>query len=82
MKIHFTTNKGIKLSLEWGGVITAVVYSMLIALNIGAEYLAFILLLLSALLIGSWAILSRYLGIFLLQIFYMSAAVVGLIRWY
>jgi hypothetical protein len=55
---------------------------MLIALNIGAEYLAFILLLLSALLIGGWALLNRYLGIFLLQIFYLSAAIVGLIRWY
>ena len=82
MKTHFTTHKRFKLSLEWAGVITAIVYSMLIALNIGAEYLAFILLLVSALLIGSWALLNRYLGIFLLQIFYLSAAIIGLIRWY
>lgn len=55
---------------------------MLIALNIGEEYLAFILLLVSALLIGSWAVLNRDLGIFILQIFYRSAAIIGLIRWY
>ena len=78
--MHFTTHKSFKLSLEWTGVITALVYSMLIELNIGAEYLAFILLLISALLLGSWVILNRYLGMFLLQIFYLSAANIGLIR--
>ena len=31
--------------LEWFGVITAILYSMLIALNIGAEFLGFTLLL-------------------------------------
>ena len=56
-KINLITYKGFKLSLEWTGFITAVVYSMLIALNIGKELLAFILLLISALLIGTWAIL-------------------------
>ena len=80
--MHFTTHKKFKVLLEWAGVITAVIYSMLIALNIGAEYLAFILLLVSALLIGIWALLNRYLGIFFLQIFYLSAAIIGLIRWY
>jgi len=80
--MHFITHKRFKVSLEWAGVITAIIYSMLMALNIGAEYLAFILLLLSALLIGGWALLNRYLGILLLQIFYLSAAIVGLIRWY
>jgi hypothetical protein len=80
--MQFTTHKTVNLSLEWAGVITAIVYSMLIALNIGAEYLAFILLLVSALLIGSWAVLNRYLGMFLLQFFYFSAAIIGLIRWY
>ena len=34
--------------LEWFGVLTAILYSMLIALNIGAEFLGFTLLLISA----------------------------------
>ena len=34
--------------LEWGGVITAILYSFLIALNIDLEFLGFSLLLLSA----------------------------------
>jgi len=31
--------------LEWSGVGTAILYSMLIALNIGAEFIGFFLLL-------------------------------------
>ena len=34
--------------LEWTGVGTAILYSMLIALNIGAEFIGFLLLFLSA----------------------------------
>ena len=34
--------------LEWAGVTTAILYSMLIALNIGAEFIGFSLLLISA----------------------------------
>ena len=33
--------------LEWTGVITAIIYSLLVALNIGAEFLGFVLLLIS-----------------------------------
>ena len=80
--MHFITHKRFKVSLEWAGVVTAIIYSILIALNIGAEYWAFILLFVSALLIGSWATLNRYFGIFFLQLFYLSAAIIGLIRWY
>ena len=40
---------------EWAGVITAILYSMFVALNIGIEFLGFCLLLLSAILIGIWA---------------------------
>ena len=54
--IDFLMNKN-KI-LEWTGVITAIVYSLLVALNIGAEFLGFALLLISAILIGLWA----YLG--------------------
>ena len=68
--------------LEWLGVITAIVYSLLVALNIGAEFLGFTLLLISAILIGLWAYFGKHRGILLLQIFYASAGIIGLIRWF
>ena len=40
---------------EWAGVITAILYSLFVALNIGIEFFGFCLLLLSAILIGIWA---------------------------
>ena len=50
--------------LEWSGVITAIVYSILVAMNIGAEFLGFTLLLISAILIGLFTgvIISRILN--------------------
>ena len=68
--------------LEWAGVITAIIYSLLVALNIGAEFLGFTLLLISAILIGLWAYFGKHKGILLLQIFYASAGIIGMIRWY
>ena len=69
-------------TLEWSGVLLAISYSLLIALNIGAEVLSFALLLTSALLIGFWAFLGGHRGVLLLQLFYIGAAIVGIIRWY
>ena len=40
---------------EWAGVITAILYSLFVALNIGIEFFGFCLLLISAILIGIWA---------------------------
>ena len=57
-------------SLEWFGVITAIVYSLLVAFNIGAEFLGFTLLLISAIAIGVWAYLGKHKGILFLQFFY------------
>ena len=68
--------------LEWLGVITAIIYSLLVALNIGAEFLGFILLLISAVLIGLWAYFGKHKGILLLQIFYATAGIIGIIRWF
>tara|TARA_B110000014_G_scaffold29283_1_gene18345 strand:- start:147 stop:380 length:234 start_codon:yes stop_codon:yes gene_type:complete len=68
--------------LEWSGVITAILYSLLVAMNIGAEFIGFILLLISAILIGLWAYFGKHKGILLLQIFYASAGIVGMIRWF
>ena len=68
--------------LEWGGVITAILYSFLIALNIDLEFLGFSLLLLSAFLIGMWSIKGNHKGILILQLFYAIAAIIGMIRWF
>jgi len=68
--------------LEWSGVISAIIYSLLVALNIGAEFFGFTLLLISAILIGLWAFIGKHNGILLLQLFYASAGVIGMIRWF
>ena len=68
--------------LEWGGVITAILYSLLIALNVNLEFLGFCLLLLSALLIGLWSLKGHHIGILILQLFYAIAAIIGMIRWF
>ena len=68
--------------LEWSGVISAIIYSLLVALNIGAEFFGFTLLLISAVLIGLWAFIGKHNGILLLQLFYASAGIIGMIRWF
>ena len=68
--------------LEWTGVLTAIIYSLLVALNIGAEFLGFTLLLISAVLIGIWSFIGKHNGIMLLQLFYASAGIIGMIRWF
>jgi hypothetical protein len=68
--------------LEWAGVITAILYSLFVALNIGLEFLGFSLLFISAILIGIWSYKLKYKGILLLQIFYASAGIIGMFRWF
>ena len=68
--------------LEWAGVATAILYSLLIALNIGAEFIGFSLLLISAFLIGLWAYFGRHRGILFLQLFYATAGLIGMLRWF
>ena len=68
--------------LEWLGVITAIIYSLLVAMNIGAEFIGFTLLLVSAILIGLWAFIGKHNGILLLQLFYASAGIIGMVRWF
>ena len=68
--------------LEWSGVITAILYSLLVAFNIGAEFFAFLLLLISAILIGLWSFKGKHKGIFFLQLFYATAGIIGMIRWF
>jgi hypothetical protein len=68
--------------LEWFGVITAILYSMIVALNIGVEFAGFVLLFISAISIGYWAYLGQHKGILFLQFFYATAGVIGMLRWY
>ena len=72
----------IKKILEWFGVITAIIYSLLVASNTGYEVLGFTLLFISALTIGLWALLCKHYGILLLQFFYASAGIIGVWRWF
>ena len=67
---------------EWLGVITAIFYSLLVAANIGAEFIGFTLLLASSAFIGMWAFLGKHKGILFLQFFYATAGVIGMIRWF
>ncbi|MEK9885455.1 MAG: hypothetical protein VW452_00995 [Pelagibacteraceae bacterium] len=69
-------------TLEWFGVITAIIYSLLVAFNIGAEFIGFTLLLVSAIAIGMWAYLGKHKGILFLQFFYATAGIIGMIRWF
>ena len=55
---------------------------MLIALNIGAKFIGFLLLSLSAGLIGLWAYFGKHRGIMLLQVFYATAGLIGMFRWF
>jgi len=68
--------------LEWGGVITAILYSFLVAFNIGYEFLAFFLLLISAITLAIWSMFKGHKGILTLQLFYAVAAIVGMFRWF
>tara|TARA_Y100000590_G_C15583222_1_gene963165 strand:+ start:847 stop:1068 length:222 start_codon:yes stop_codon:yes gene_type:complete len=68
--------------LEWLGVITAILYSLFISFNIGLEFIGFLLLLISAIMIGFWAYLGNHRGILFLQLFYATAGIIGMIRWF
>jgi hypothetical protein len=68
--------------LEWFGVITAITYSMLVAMNVGAEFVGFTLLFVSAIAIGLWAYTGKHRGILFLQFFYAAAGIVGMLRWF
>ena len=52
------------------------------SLNIGTEFYGFGLLIISAILLACWSFINNYKGILLLQLFYATAGVIGVIRWY
>ena len=68
--------------LEWFGVLTAITYSILVASNTGKEVIGFSLLIISAIAIGLWSLLCKHYGILLLQFFYASAGIMGVLRWF
>jgi hypothetical protein len=72
----------LKQGLEWFGVATAILYSLLVASNTGFEFLGFVLLLVSAVSIGVWAWLCRHRGMLILQFFYAIAGIIGMLRWF
>ena len=67
---------------EWGGVVTAILYSLFVAMNIGIEFFGFCLLLISAILIGIWAYKGGHRGILFLQWVSATAGIIGMFRWF
>lgn len=66
---------------EITGSVLAMAYALLIASNIGAETVGFALLLISSGLFAGWAAIDGRWTFLLLQAFYATSAVIGLIRW-
>ena len=74
-------NRKLTTAFEVTGSALAIAYAMLIASNTGYELLGFALLLVSALLFAGWAVIDKRWAFLLLQFFYATSAIVGLIRW-
>jgi hypothetical protein len=68
--------------LEWFGVLSAISYSMLVASNTGNEVFGFSLLFVSAVSIGFWAFFGKHYGILILQFFYATAGIIGVLSWF
>lgn len=75
------TNRKLTSIFEISGSVLAMVYALLIASNTGNEILGFSLLLISALLFAAWAVIDKRWTFLMLQVFYASSAIIGLIRW-
>lgn len=73
--------RGLTRACEVSGSIIAMAYALLIASNTGNEVLGFALLLISSSLFAAWAVIDRRWTFLVLQGFYASSAVIGLIRW-
>lgn len=66
---------------EISGSGMAIVYALLIASNTGREVLGFVLLFISASLFAAWAVIDKRWAFLVLQVFYASTAIIGIIRW-
>ncbi len=74
-------NRKLTSLFEIIGSVLAMIYALAIALNIGAEMVGFSLLLVSSCLFAGWAVLDRRWTFLVLQAFYATSAIIGLIRW-
>lgn len=74
-------NRKLTSLFEISGSVLAMAYALLIASNTGNELLGFTLLLLSSGLFAAWAVIDKRWTFLLLQGFYATSAVIGLIRW-
>lgn len=66
---------------EITGSVLAMAYALLIASNTDNEVLGFSLLLVSAILFAAWAVIDKRWTFLLLQVFYTTSAIIGLVRW-
>ena len=80
-EIETANQRRLTTMFEITGSVLAMAYALLIASNIGAELLGFSLLLLSSGLFAAWAVIDRRWTFLLLQGFYATSAIIGLIRW-
>ncbi len=74
-------NRKLTTVFEVTGSVSAMIYALLIASNTGNEILGFSLLLISALLFAAWGWLDKRWTFLLLQGFYATSAIIGLVRW-
>lgn len=68
-------------TLEWGGAILSIAYSLLIASNSGYEALSFVFFLLAALLLFTLAVRKRMWGWTTMQTFYIVTGAYGIYAW-
>ena len=80
-QLHGRDKRSLTTLFEITGSVLAMAYALLIASNIGAEIIGFSLLLISSGLFAGWAVLDRRWTFLLLQLFYATSAVIGLVRW-
>ena len=66
---------------ETTGSALAIIYALLIASNTGNELVGFTMLLVSAALFATWAVIDKRWAFLALQFFYALSAIIGLIRW-
>ena len=74
-------NRKLTTLFEISGSVLAMAYALLIASNTGNELIGFTLLLGSSALFAAWAVIDKRWTFLVLQGFYASSAVIGLIRW-
>lgn len=74
-------NRGLIPFYEITGSALAIVYAFLIASNTGNEVLGFGLLLVSSGFFAVWGFIDERWAFLLLQFFYITSALVGIVRW-